>query len=263
MPPRTPDAPPSVIGRVSAVFDAFTTEDADLSVGEIARRSALAKATASRLVTELVGYGFLERSGRRIRLGLRFFELGERAARPRELRRLALATMADLRSATRQTVHLAVLDGTEVVYVMILHSRDAPRLASRVGGRIPAHATAVGKALLAWAPQAEVDAVIAAGLPAVGPATITDEAALRAELATVRERGVAYERNESGPGVLCAAAPITGSRSGPIAAVSVSAGVGIVEPDQVGLAVRTAANALSRQAALIPGLDRDVWADLP
>jgi IclR family transcriptional regulator, acetate operon repressor len=256
------DVPVSVIGRVSSVFDAFTAEDSELRVGEIARRTGLAKATASRLVAELVEHGFLERSGQAVRVGLRFFELGQRAARPQELRRLALANMADLRSATRQTVHLGVLDGTEVVYVVILRSRTAPPMGSRVGGRLPAHATGVGKALLAWAEPEVVDAVVAAGLPAVGPRTITDDAALRTELAAVRERGVAYEREESGPGVLCAAAPIRPALGSVIAALSVSTGVGEVDPVQLGMAVQTSANALGREAARNPAFARLSWADL-
>ncbi|WP_345384847.1 helix-turn-helix domain-containing protein [Pseudonocardia yuanmonensis] len=68
---------------MSSVFDAFGAEDTELRVGEIARRTGLARATASRLVAELVEHGFLERSGQSMRAGLRFFELGERAARPR------------------------------------------------------------------------------------------------------------------------------------------------------------------------------------
>lgn len=252
----------SVISRVSSVFDAFTPEVSELRIAEIARRTGLAKATASRLVAELVEHGFLERSGPVVRLGLRFFEFGERAARPRELRQLALANMADLRNATRQTVHLAVLDGTEVVYVAKLRSPTAPPMNSRVGGRLPAHATAVGKALLAWGGPAVVDAVVAGGIPALGPRTITDEAILRAELAAVRERGVAYEREESGPGVLCAAAPINSPEGAVIAALSVTAHLGDVALVQLGMAVQTSASALSREAGRNPAFARLSWSDL-
>ncbi|WP_344417502.1 IclR family transcriptional regulator [Pseudonocardia ailaonensis] len=247
---------------MSRVFEAFAPEDSELRIAEIARRTGLAKATVSRLVAELVEHGFLERSGMSVRVGLRFFELGERAARPRELRDLALANMADLRNATRQTVHLAVLDGAEVVYVAKLRSRTAPPMASRVGGRLPAHATGVGKAMLAWAEPTVVDAVVAAGLPAVGPGTITGEAAFRRELAAVREHGVAYEREESGPGVWCAAAPIRRPAGAVIAALSVTARVGDVDPVQLGMAVQTSASALSREAGRNPAFARSAWSDL-
>src|SRR6185437_10481707 len=141
----------------------------------------------------------------------------ERAARPQQLRRLALASMSDLRSATRQTVHLAVLDGTDVVYVTKLRSRTAPQLGSRVGGRLPAYATAVGKALLAFAGDEAVDRVVEAGLRPLGPGTITGAGRLREELAAIRETGIAYEAEESGPGVACAAAPVAYRTGQPIA----------------------------------------------
>ena len=132
------DTPPSMVGRVSLIFGAFGPDDDGLGIRELGRRTGLATSTVSRIVRELIEYKFLEPAGNEVRIGLRFFELGERAARPQQLRRLALASMSDLRSATRQTVHLAVLDGTDVVYVTKLRSRTAPPLGSRVGGRLPA-----------------------------------------------------------------------------------------------------------------------------
>lgn len=108
--------------------------------------------------------------------------------------------LADLREATRNTVHLAVLEGIEVVYVNILRGPDAPRLPSRVGGRLPAHATGVGKAMVAFAADDAVDRVIATGLPRMSRRTITSPAILRRQLARIRDEATAYEREESGIG---------------------------------------------------------------
>ncbi|WP_344989837.1 IclR family transcriptional regulator, partial [Tsukamurella soli] len=138
---------PSVVRRVSALLAAFRPDEVAVGVNELARRTGIPKASVSRLVAELVEEGLLERSGGRVGLGLRLFELGERASRRRSMREVALPFLADLRAATGQTVHLAVLDGAEVVYVEILRGRDGPWLPSGVGGRLPAHATGVGKAL--------------------------------------------------------------------------------------------------------------------
>lgn len=124
-----------MIGRVDAILSAFRARDHSLGVSEIARRSGIPKASVSRIVAELVDRCVLERAGRELRFGIRLFELGERAGRPRALRRLALAHMSDLRNATHQTVHLAVLEDAEVVYIEILPSRTTPPLPSRVGGR--------------------------------------------------------------------------------------------------------------------------------
>src|SRR6201991_3894578 len=145
---KSDDASTSVVRRLAAVLDAFRAPDVFLGVNEIARRTELPKSTVSRLVKEMEEAGFLERRAAKVGLGLQMFEWGERASRGRPVREVALPFMADLREATRQTIHLAILDGTEVVYVEILHREDAPRLPSRVGGRLPAHATGVGKALL-------------------------------------------------------------------------------------------------------------------
>jgi DNA-binding IclR family transcriptional regulator len=146
---QSDDASTSVVRRLAAVLDAFRARDVYLGINEIARRTDLPKSTVSRLVKEMHEAGFLERKAQKVGLGLQMFEWGERASRRRSLRQVALPFMADLREATHQTIHLAVLDGTEVVYVEILHREGAPRLPSRVGGRLPAHATGVGKALLA------------------------------------------------------------------------------------------------------------------
>ena len=145
-------------------------------------------------------HGFLEKAeGSDLKLGTKLFELGELASRQRKLREVALPYMADLRQVSRQTVHLAVLVGTEVMYVEIVRSRDAPRMPSEVGGRLPAHAAGVGKALLAFSPDDVVQAVIDRGLPAIGPRTITAPGLLLRELRRIREAGIAYESEESGP----------------------------------------------------------------
>ena len=243
-----------MVGRIAAILDAFAPRDDDLGISELARRTGLAKSTVSRIVQELVDHQFLERSAKGVRLGLRLFELGESATRPRDLRKLALASMADLRNAVNLTVHLAVLEGNEVVYIEILSARGTPPLPSRVGGRMPAHATGVGKALLAWSPGDVVDNVIRGGLVARGPNTITDPDRLRRELVRIRAVGIAYEREESGPGIACAATAVLGSDGRPIVALSAAGWSKEFDVRRVGFAVQTAAQTLARQVARRPGL---------
>lgn len=242
------NGPPSVIGRVSAIIGCFTDADVALTVGEIARRTGIAKTTTWRLTNELTEHGFLDSGSEGLSLGLRLFELGESTTRPRSLRRLALARMEALRQRTGLTVHLAVITDADVVYIEILHARASPKMPSRVGGRVPAHATAVGKALLAFSPASVVEAVIARGLEPVGPHTLTDPDALRAELARVRERGIATEREESAPEVACVAVPIMLADGVATAALSVSGPASTVDPDALSLPLREAAEALRSQA---------------
>ncbi|MDT0183975.1 IclR family transcriptional regulator [Microbacterium sp. ARD31] len=244
----------SMVGRVAAILGTFTAENPVLGVSEIARGAGLAKSSTSRIVQELVAFQFLERSGTGVRLGLRVFELGETAARPRDLRKVALASMSDLRNAVNLTVHLAVLERGEVVYIEILPARGTPRLPSRVGGRMPAHATGVGKALLAYSDPHVLDDMIAAGLTSVGPRTVTDPARLYRELARVRSTGIAYEREESGAGIACAAACIRGASGEPLAAISAAGWDADFDVRRVGLAVHTAALAIAREVARRPGL---------
>lgn len=239
----------SMISRVSAIFGAFEVGDRSLRLADISSRTGLPKASVSRILQEMCQHGFLYRAGDVYKVGIRLFELGELSPRSGDLRRLALATMADLRFATKQTIHLAVLEGREVVYIEILKSKTAPNLPSRVGGRLPAHATGVGKALLAALPDDELASYLQQPLEDVGPRTLVDPVLLRNELRRIRELGTSYEREESGPGVACAAAAIVGGDQFPIAAISVSIANAEGEIERFGPAVTTAAMSLSRAAA--------------
>ncbi|WP_374945498.1 IclR family transcriptional regulator [Agreia sp.] len=244
----------SMVGRIAAILNAFQPRDDDLGISELARRTGLPKSTVSRIITGLVEHQFLERAGTGVRLGLRLFELGESATRPRDLRKLALASMSDLRNAVNLTVHLAVLEGTEVVYIEILPARDTPPLPSRVGGRMPAHATGVGKALVAWSSPDVIETVLSGGLVARGPNTITDPERFKRELSRIRNAGVAYEREESGPGVACAATAVRSADGHPVVALSAAGWSRDFDVRRVGFAVQTAAQGLSRQIARRPGL---------
>lgn len=238
---------------MSALLGAFGPKDTSLGVNELARRTDIPKATVSRLVKEMEREGFLERSGTKLGLGLRLFELGQRASRRRSVREVALPFMADLREATGQTIHLAVLDGTEVVYVEILRGRDAPRFPSAVGRRLPAHATGIGKALLAGSPREVVDAALAQGLARVGPRTITAPGTLRRQLKWIASSGIAYEHEESAPGVACVASAIGVDDGPPIAAISASGWIGKVDIRRVGPAVHTTALSIARDLAAAAG----------
>lgn len=234
------------LARVSAVLGAFRAEDVAVGGAELARRTGLPRSTVHRIAVTLVECGLLERHGSAVQLGLRLFEIGQRVPRQRVLREAAVPYMSDLREATRQTVHLAVLEGHEVVYVEILPAPGGPRMPSRVGGRLPAHATGVGKAILAFCPRPTVDAVLGGDLPRVSERTTVAPGLLRRELARIAEQGVAYDREESGPGIVCAASPVLDRDGHALGALSVSGWTGRLRPDQVAPAVRTATLALSR-----------------
>jgi DNA-binding IclR family transcriptional regulator len=232
--------------RVVTVLEAFRDEEDAASPAELARRAGLPKSTVHRIVGSLADEGLLERQGARVRLGVRLFEIGQRVPRQRMLRDAARPFLLDLHEATRQTVHLAILEAGEVVYVDILTSPAGPPLPSRVGGRLPAHVTGVGKAMLAFSAPEVVQAVLSGSLKRVSARSTVEPAVLARELTSVREGGVAYDHEESGPGVVCAASPVLGADAEVLGALSVSGWSSRMRLDHVAPAVRTAALALSR-----------------
>ncbi|GAA1082089.1 IclR family transcriptional regulator [Tsukamurella spumae] len=242
----------ATVDRIASVLSAYRPGDGGLGVSELARRTGLPKSTVHRLTGYLVAAGLLARSGTDLRLGLRLFEIGQLATGQQDLVDAARPLLADLRSGTRNTVHLARLEGTEVVYFEVLPGPDAPNLPSRVGGRMPAHATGVGKAILAFSDAEVVDSVIATGLPRLRPRTITSPTILRRQLQRIRNDGVAYEREESSAGTVCVACPVLDAGGAPVAAVSVAGWSNRMRPERVAPAVRAAALTLSRVAARRP-----------
>jgi IclR family transcriptional regulator, acetate operon repressor len=227
------------------VLDALKGEEHEVSPATLARWIGLPRSTVHRIVTSLVGEGLLERQGTQVRLGVRLFEIGQRVPRQRVLRDAARPYMRDLREATRQTVHLAILEGSQVVYVDILASPGAPPLPSSVGGRLPAHVTGVGKAMLAFSPPETRSAVLDADLARVSERSTIAPGLLARELDDIRQSGTAYDREESGPGIVCAASPILGVGGEVLGALSLSGWSNRMRLDQIAPAVRTVALALS------------------
>ena len=237
----------SSLGRAIVLLSVFQARDRALTAAELARRSGLPRSTAYRMARDLMGLGALEQTpDGGFRLGMKLFELGQLALYQRGLRESAASFLADLSNATRQTSHLAVLDGTDVVYLDIIRPSQAPHLRSRVGGRLPATVTAVGKAILAFSEPSVVDATIANGLPRLTPHSITDEPRLRAELSKIRRNGVAYDHQEQAIGTSCCAAPILGANHEVVGAISVSGHTSTIRLDLMSAAVQSSAAGISR-----------------
>lgn len=238
----------AVVGRVFRLLSAFSPERSEMTLDELAHASGLARSTAHRLAGQLTAQGALERSRRGWRLGVTLFELGHIVPRQQRLRDVALPHMEDLYEATRQTVQLAVLDDGEVLYVEILAGHRRVSTPSRRGGRMPAHCTALGKALLAFTDEVGTSILSANAVLARRTAnTITDPAQLLRELHDVRRTGLAFDREEAWPGLTCVAAPIRTAGARPRAALSVSMPTdGPLTLAEASPALRAAARALAR-----------------
>jgi DNA-binding IclR family transcriptional regulator len=219
------EAPSSMVDRVVLILSVFERSSEALTAGQVSVRSGIPRSSVQRILQQLVSARWLKRHDDGYALGLRMFEIGSLVAHRSRITSVARPVIHGLRERTGHVVHLAVLDQQDVVYLDKVASGTADRafadtLPSRVGGRFPAHCTAVGKALLAYSPQATVNQYLATGLRRRTLASLATPAALEAAIAAIRGAGYAAERGEAVPGVACVAAPIR-SFDEVIAAVSV------------------------------------------
>jgi DNA-binding IclR family transcriptional regulator len=198
--------------------------DGPASLDQLAAAVGVHKSTVLRLLRTLAEEHLVVRdANHRYYLGSRLFELSSRALDQREVRRIAAPHLASLNRRLGRTVHLAVLEEGEAVYIDKLDSHDPIRMVSRIGLRPPLHSSAVGKVLLANLPEHDRREVVSQlALAPVTPNTITDPDTLRAELDRVRRRGWADDREENEPSVNCIGAPIRAASGATVAAVSIS-----------------------------------------
>ncbi len=240
----------TVLGKAVALLRAFGPEDRLLPLAELVRRTGLPKPTVHRVARDLVHHRLLEKTEHGYRLAGGLFELGMRAATERTLLEVAMPFLQDLYERTHETVHLGVRDGTEVVYVAKIGGHRQAPSPSRTGGRMPMHCTALGKVLLAHADPAIRSAVLSGPLARRTPHTVVAPGLLEQQLDRALETGLAFEREESTPGLLCVAAPVLDTDGATaVAAISVTGPVGRFRPDAHQNAVRAAATALASTLA--------------
>src|ERR1043165_7792668 len=209
-------------GDLLALYDRDHTE---WGVREVAAQLKMAKSSTHDLMASLAKLGFLTKTdGNRYRLGWRLVTLSETLLATTELRKEARPVMEDLATHYQETIHLAVLDDTQAVYVDKLEGRQAVRVElTSLGARLYAHCSALGKILLAYSTEQEVKRIIrTAGLPRFTQNTLTDEEELVQALAKIRKQGFAYDMEEILPDLCCVAAPIYNHAGQAIAAISMS-----------------------------------------
>lgn len=215
--------------RGLAILECFTPVHPVLGIVDIAERLGMSRSTTHRYVTTLLALGYLEQgASRKYRLGLRVTDLGMSALNATGLREQAQADLTELSRRAGYTTSLAVLDGSEIVYIDRVQSfrrgqRDIePKLG--LGSRLPAHCTALGKVLLAYLPERERRELLAGtDLKSRGPNTITSKNVLRDELAQVADEGFAIEDQELADGRIAIAAPVLNEANEIAAAIDMSA----------------------------------------
>jgi DNA-binding IclR family transcriptional regulator len=213
----------------------------------------LHKSTVHRLMMVLEQHRLVDKNPDtgRYRLGLKLFELGSKALGTTDLRRHARPYLDRLQRELGETVFLCMLDEGQVFYLEKIESQQSVRTGCTVGSRAPVHCTAVGKAMLAELPDAEVNEIVRRrGLKAMTENTITSASALRTELKAIRSRGYAIDNEEKEEGLRCVSAAVRGDSGKLLAALSVSGPAFRVTRERVpeiGKAVMLAASELSEQ----------------
>lgn len=235
----------SVLGKAVAILRAFTVEDTVLGFAELGRRTGLAKGTLHRQLGEMVTHGLLERIGGRYRLSGLVFELGMRASVERSLLEVATPFLEELYERTHETVHLGTREGGEVVYIAKMGGHRQVASPSRLGGRMPLHATAIGKVLLAHAGDEVLDDVLARPLIRLAPRTVVNLEVLRGQIESAREHNLAFEYEESAVGITCVASAVRERDDRARAAISVTGPVHRFTPRRHGAAVRAAADGIA------------------
>lgn len=236
----------TVVSRVLAVLAAFDADHRRLTLSELARRADLPPATTYRLAGELVRGGMLVRrpSGEYV-IGRRLWDLGLLAPVQSGLRDIAAPFLSDLHAATLATVHLAIRDRTQALYVERLSGRASVPVVSTVGSRLPLHATGVGKVLLVYAPEQAREQVLA-NLARITPYTITQPGRMRQQLDRIRRDGYAVTQEEMSLGACSVAVPVRRGANEVVAAIGVV--VPTLKRDRARLvtALRVAAQGISR-----------------
>ncbi|KAA0015982.1 IclR family transcriptional regulator [Antrihabitans cavernicola] len=254
-----PEPPVSQLERVALVLDALQLEGF-LTLTEVSVATGIPCSSAQRLLERMVKLRWLLRVGDRYELGARLFELGSEAIRNHWFYRIVYPHLVELQERTQLIVHLAYLDGGDVVYWEKLSGSMGVRVPTRIGGRQPAYRTALGKALLAAESDRCLEHPAFNSMKRSTPATIIDRDELTREVDRVNNDGVAFDHGEALVDIGCIAANVHAGHASTsdgyttTAAISICGPLGQIRREMIN-SVRAAANQITRAAAVNPMID--------
>jgi DNA-binding IclR family transcriptional regulator len=216
-----------VLHKTLDILETIKTAEAGFKLADLARAVELPKATVYRILTTLESRGYLDRApDGSYRMAKKLFDMQRDTPVEQILNRVAQPIMEKLANSSKETVNLGILDAGEVVVINTVESPQAVRMSSKIGNRRYAHASALGKILLAGMPDREVLRLIRMkGLPRLTDQTLTTKAAVMAEIERVRHQGWALDNQENEMEGRCIAAAVTAPDGGVLAALSISAPV--------------------------------------
>lgn len=244
------------VERALQIMTCFDNEHPERGISEIAQAVDLHKATAYRIVTTLVNYGFIEwvEDSQKYRLGSELANLGYKVIQRMDLRRDALPYMKQLVQDWDETCDLSIFDKGEVFYIEVLRGNHALTISAAIGQRMPAYCTASGKLFLAHIPEEKVTNYLKEPLKAYTNNTILDVNELKKQFAIIRQQGYAMDYEEFELGICAVAAPIYNRRGDLVATIGGPSPMSRMTTERITLiaeAFINAANAISRRLGYI------------
>jgi DNA-binding IclR family transcriptional regulator len=217
--------------RTLDVLEALATAPDRPTLGDLARLLGIPKSSLHGVLRTLVARGWVRTDGTHFALGLRSLRVGAAFVETDDTVALLAPVLDDLHARFGETVHLGRLDGSDIVYLAKRESVHPLRLFSAIGRRLPAHATALGKALLAGYPDDVLADLLPAPLPRLTPHTLAEPGRLADDLAATRDAGYAVDREENSIGIVCVAVAVPVRAGIPVDAISVSVPMARHTPD--------------------------------
>lgn len=254
------ESPSISVNRALGILDQVSSRQGGMTNGEISRKLKIPKSSASYILRSLEDGGYLRRDGEsgKYKIGLKLLSLRHSALAGLDIREVALPVMRQLVEGSGKTAHLAILDRSEAVYIERVEAPGFIKMDTWIGRRMDLHSTAVGKALLAFRPEEEVQMIISKrGLSKHTSRTITVMARLMRELEKTREAGLAIDDEENSIGVFCTAAPIFDANGKVEASLGLTGTINQAEREnrlRVADMVKDAARRISLQLGYRPGL---------
>lgn len=223
------------IDKATRIFH-FIAENGGSSYTQIYQGLSLPQSSTSALLASLVTNGLLRQNEGKYFLGLVFYEFGNKSVEQFNIRDLAIEPLTQLRDKTNLACHLGILDGNSAIYLVKVDSPNAITVKSWLGKRLSLHCSGLGKVLLAWLDEEQIDLLLPEEhLPAHTKTTITTRSAFKKELKKVRQQGWAFDDGEDYEGITCIAVPIFNRNGHVIAAISTSGVVFQMPKDKIAL----------------------------
>lgn len=224
------------VDRALTILDILKDNADGIGVTELSKRLGVAKSTIHRLLTSLQNKGFVTKNQKNDKyvLGLKLVELGSYVLQNIDIRAVAAEPLRELAHITGETAHLVSMDQGEIVYIDKVESNATIRMFSQIGKRAPVHCTGVGKAMLAYLPEKDVEDIInAKGMQKFTNNTLTTKEDLKSNLNFIKESGYSVDDEEHEVGIRCVAAPIFDHTGNTIAGISIAAPINRMYEDKL------------------------------